>query len=222
VVATTVECNVRVGNRYVDLIRAEKEKFDAKILEDKYGFLHDQAISESSSKTLQLVQLLQGKVEIEESPATETPVVAESPQKDVRKERNEKKNEAKVKTNVISKSFRVNKWLLAATILIVVVNIALYIWMSSGTATETSPQKVERVNLESSSLREFIKDARIANKTFFGVVQANWTSLDKEKQEEVLNQIYSTASTKGFTKAHLLNSTGRTVGYIDASGTQLY
>lgn len=218
VTATTIECNVRVGNRFVDLIQAEKEKSDARFLEDKYGFLHDQAISESSSKTLQLVQLLQDRVEIGEPVLLENPVVIKAPQKAARKERKGKI----VKTEEKPSRFKVNKWLLAATILVVVVNIGLYVWMSMREETEVSQQKVEKVNLENSSLRDFIKDARIANNTFFGIVQANWTNLDKEKQEEILKKIYNTAGEKGFSKVHLLNSNGRTVGYIDSTGIQLY
>ena len=214
VTATAIECNVRIGNRYVDLIQAEKQKVEKEILEDKYGFLHDQAISESSSKTLQLVQLLRQKVE----------VVKTEPQKSevVESVKIKSKISAKVPQAEKKNPFKVNKWLLTATILVVVVNLGLYFWMNSSSATEKNQQAVEKVNLENSALRDFIKEARISNGTFFGIVQPKWSELDKSKREDVLKKVFSTSDEKGFTKAHLLDKDGKAVGYIDAVNTQIY
>lgn len=214
VTATAIECNVRIGNRYVDLIQAEKQKVEKEILEDKYGFLHDQAISESSSKTLQLVQLLRQKAEL---PKTE-------PQKPVAVESVQIKSQISAKVPKVEKKtpLKVNKWLLTATILVVVVNIGLYFWMNSSSAPEKNQQSVEKVNLENSTLRDFVKEARITSGTFYGIVQPNWSELDKSKKEDVLKKIFSTADEKAFSKAHLLDQEGKSVGYIDALKTQVY
>lgn len=210
VTATAIECNVRVGNRYIDLIQAAKENINKEILEDKYGFLHDQAISESSSKTLQLIQLLNKEFEIPEPETEELPetIVVSAPAQTVKKPKIEQKTSA----------YKVNKWLLAATILIVIVNIALYYWMGSEAEIQKTQATVERVNLENSVLRDFIKEARISEGTFFGVVQSNWSELSLEKQEEVLKLTLSTGNGKGFTKVHLLDKNGRTVGFADENG----
>lgn len=217
ITAAAIECNVRVGNRYVDLIQAEKEKFEKNILEDKYGFLHDQAISESSSKTLQLAHLIADRIETDETEIEETQVFeTEAAPKKVRKPAKA------VEQKQVKNHFKVNKWLLAATILIVVVNVGLYVWMSISNKEEPNQQPVERVNLENSTLRDYIREARIGNHIFFGVVNPNWKTLEQEKQEEVLKKIYNTASEKGFNKVHLLNSDGRTVGYMDAKGLEVY
>lgn len=215
VAATAIECNVRVGNRYVDLIQTEKDKFDKNLLEDKYGFLHDQAISESSSRTLQIVQLLQAEKVLVEPQIDDADFVFEN------EKPKEKKTPVATTTEEKKSGLKVNKWLLVATILIVVVNIGLYIWMSSGENVETNQQLVERVDLENSLLRDFVKEARIANGTFFGVVQQNWSSLDQEKKEDILKKIYSTSVEKGFSKAQLLDKDGKMVGYIDGLGVQL-
>ncbi len=66
VAATAIESNVRIGNRYVELLNIEREKGEAEKLENKYGFLHDQVISDATSKTLQLVELLKEKKELVE------------------------------------------------------------------------------------------------------------------------------------------------------------
>ncbi len=66
VTATAIDSNVRIGNRFVELLNAEREKGEAEKMENKYGFLHDHVISDSTSKTLQLVKLLNGKKELTE------------------------------------------------------------------------------------------------------------------------------------------------------------
>lgn len=221
ITATAIECNVRVGNRYVDLIQKEKEKVEVSKLEDKYGFLHDQTISEAASKTLQLVDLLKQRVERRAEPAGEEPqserVEQTKPAKMSAPEKTEKVVEKKGKSK-----FAVNKWLLLATILVVVVNIGLYAWMSYGEQPENVTRNVKKVNLENSSLKDFIREARIANDTFFAIVLANWSTLSQEKQEEVLKKVYATGTEKGFTKVQLLNSDGRTVGFADAEKVQIY
>ena len=61
VAAIGIEANVRVGNRYVELLNKEKEAGSVAALEDKYGLAHDQGISEATGKTLSLIELLNRK-----------------------------------------------------------------------------------------------------------------------------------------------------------------
>lgn len=216
VTATAIECNVRVGNCYVDLIQKEKEKVEKGKLEDKYGFLHDQAISESSSKTLELVYLLRERIEEPEPKAKEAEIVEVI--------KFERKPEVKQKKAEKNKHLKVNKWLLAATILIVAVNIGLYIWMSNADPdlSSSNSQTVQKVNLENSVLKDFIKEGRITNQTFYGLVTPEWSGLSQEKKEDVLKKLYATSSEKGFSRAHLLDKDGKTVGFIDALGARIY
>jgi hypothetical protein len=221
ITATAIECNVRIGNRYVDLIQLEKEKVESEKLQDKYGFLHDQSISEAASKTLQLVDLLKQKSvnvdgdsqEDAESESVEQAKTTPS----ASTEKTEKIEEKKVRSK-----YAVNKWLLLATILVVVVNIGLYVWMSYNTEPENVTQNVKRVNLENSSLKDFIREARISNDTFFAVVQPNWSGLAHDKQEELLKKVFATGVEKGFNKVHLLDSQGKTVGFADAENVTVY
>ena len=214
VTATAIECNVRIGNRYVDLIQREKEKVETEILEDKYGFLHDQAISESSSKTLQLVHLLRERIEESESEVEEIEKVEV-----VKVERTPAVKPKKAEKNEL---FKVNKWLLAATILIVIVNTGLYFWMNGEELPQNSSQSVQKVNLENSVLKDFVKEGRITNQIFYGLVTPEWSNLDQEKKEDVLKKLYATSAEKGFAKVHLLDKDGKTVGFIDAMGAQSY
>jgi hypothetical protein len=221
ITATAIECNVRVGNRYVDLIQLEKEKVESAKLEDKYGFLHDQSISEAASKTLQLVDLLKQNVVQNDETIQEESQIEKAEQSQTSPAAAPEK--AKVSAVKKEKSkYAVNKWLLLATILVVVVNIGLYIWMSSNVEPENTNQNVKKVNLENSSLKEYIREARIANDTFFAIVQQNWSTLNQEKREEVLKKVFATGSEKGFQKVHLLDNQGKTVGFADAENVHAY
>jgi cytoskeletal protein RodZ len=224
VTATAIECNVRVGNRYVELLRIEHEKADSEMLRDKYGFLHDQSISEAASMSLHLVDLLEQKSDEDDEAATprneqtefeitENAKPAETVSKSVKKESKKKKRGL----------FSVNRWLLLATIFVILINAGLYIWSKKYGVEEANVVKnVKSVNLENSMLKDVIKEGRIAKETFFGVVQPSWSGLTKERKEEVLKKVYSAGDDKGFRKVHLLDSRGKTVGYADAEKVDVY
>jgi hypothetical protein len=224
VTSTAIECNVRTGNRYVQLLKLANEKNEAEKLRDKYGFLHDQSISEAASMSLHLVDLLEQRAERDEARLHEEPeieIVEEA--KPVEKSPAAKVEKEPTKTKKGKRSlFAVNKWLLLATILVVVINAALYIWYKYSSPEEGLTKNVKTVNLENSNLKEFIREGRIANDTFFGVVQLTWSNLSEEKRTEVLKKVYSTGTDKGFSKVHLLDSQGRTVGYADAEKVDLF
>ncbi|HEX8247342.1 MAG TPA: hypothetical protein VF599_04090, partial [Pyrinomonadaceae bacterium] len=63
VLASAVESNVLIGNRYIELLEKERQHTSAEAIESQYSFLLDQAISDATSKTLQLVELLKEKSE---------------------------------------------------------------------------------------------------------------------------------------------------------------
>ena len=58
VTAVGIESNIRIGNRYVELLEAEKAKGSVLGIEDRYGFAHDSNISEATGKTFSLIELL--------------------------------------------------------------------------------------------------------------------------------------------------------------------
>ena len=217
ITATAVECNIRVGNRYVDLIEAEREKAIFEQFQDKYGFLHDQAISDAASKTLQLVELLKERTEtieteyeVEKIPSEETSF-GEYVNQFVSKESQRKKKSNKNKV-VGSGFFAVNKYLLAATIAVVLLSCVLYFGVDFFAPDENTSANVKKVNLDNSSLQEYVHSARISTDTFYGITTPAWNGLTNEKKEENISKILSLGNEKGFTKVHLLDHAGKTVG----------
>lgn len=214
ITATAIESNVRIGNRYIELLEIEIKKGEAEKLENKYGFLHDQVISDATSKTLQLVELLKTRDEnykpFEKSGAAKTQLTA--PGKSV-------KTKPKYKQQTW---YSVNKWLLATTILVVVSAAAFFIWANYNLPPEKISQDVKVVNLENSTLKEYVKDARINKESFYAIVLPNWNEFKKEKKEEVLKGILAAGTDKGFKKVYLLDQQGKAVGSASGERVEVY
>jgi hypothetical protein len=227
VTATAIECNVRVGNSYVSLLESEREKMSAANLQDKYGVMHDQALSDSTSKTLQLVELLKENTNRKERAAKAAGNTFEDIAAPVAAKKAEIRTAPKppaAKTDKKAKkgsSFEVNKWLLAATILIIMASGGLYFWANYFGAEPTASTNVKKVNLENSSLKEFIQTARISDDTFYGVTLPSWDAMSLEKKEELLKKIFSFGSDKGYVKVHLVNKEGIAVGYATAEKVEV-
>lgn len=123
VTAAGVESNVRIGNRYVELLETEKQKGNTDILRDRYGFAHDSAISEATAKTYSLIDLLKqrspelnGEESIKRGTQANT-VKVKSPISAETKESNPFKQ---------SGSSKPSKWLIAAAVLAILITAAIY------------------------------------------------------------------------------------------------
>ena len=208
VTATAVECNINIGNRYVELLELEKGKGELEKLENKYGFLHDQVISDAASKSLQLVELLKTKTppppEIVEAKKEVASAAAEAPKPPA--------INASAPANARKSFFGVNKWLLGSAAAALFFSVALMLWSNNLTAPAAMSQDVTKVNIDNSSLKEHIRDARVGNNTFFAVVLPSWNALNPEKKEEILKKIAAIGADRGFKNVHLLSADGKSVG----------
>ncbi len=226
VIATSIESNVRIGNRYVELLTKERETFDRENLEEKYGQLHEQLISETVCKTIQIANVLDGKfaepellkIKQVEAPATENRVEYEKQNLNNRTESESKK----VKTESKGGLFKVNKWLLAVTILVFVGSIGLYLWAEYFNEPPKLSDNVKMVNLENSSLKEYIQTARLSGDMFYGIVEPKWDVLATDKKEEFLRKVILIGGEKGFAKVTLMNNQGRTVGFASPEKLEVY
>ena len=209
--ATAVEANIRIGNRYAELFEKLREKADVQMLEEKYGFLHEQTISDVICKTFVIKGFLNKKEAalVQSPPKKFTPAQTETT-------KTENLN-AEVVTEKKHKQerelFKVNKWLLALTIITILGTLGLYFWVESVSNDADLSSSVKNVNLDNSSLKEHIQTARISGDTFYAIVLPSWDGLSREKQEEFLSKVMLVGGEKGFVRVNLINRQGKTVGF---------
>jgi hypothetical protein len=206
VLASAVESNVLIGNRYIELLEKERRHTSAEAIESQYSFLLDQAISDATSKTLQLVELLKEKTEV---------VVVEPKTLDEPKETlavPEIKVERKKTRQSRVGFFGISQWLATALVSVILLSAALYFYVEYFSTRRAAPS-VQKVNIENSAFKDYLQTARINQETFIGVVNPAWEVINEDKKQEILDKLMNVGREKGFTKVHLLNNQGETVGY---------
>lgn len=214
ITAAAVECNVRIGNRVVDLLRIERETPSSEDLYEKYGMLHDQAVSDATSKTTQLIELLRERSEEIDAEAQEF--------EEERYEAVPQKAPVAIKKKVVkgppnkflANLLAVNKWLLAATIVVVVISGGVFIWSQrfagEGTTAVTTAGVVN-FDLENSTLKEHVKVGRVSNEVFYGITAPSFDILTKEKKEEFVQKVLAAGNGNGYNKVQLSDPQGKVV-----------
>jgi hypothetical protein len=209
VAAAGIETNIRVGNRYVELLNKEKESGSVIALEDKYGISHDQSISEATGKTLSLIELLNQK-KPEPKPVEEKPAPVNTP---------EPEPEKAAEPKPIGKTGgKFNKLIVAAVVLAAIV-FGVYFLTKSEVIEPSAAPGVPKMNLENSLLKEFLQDAYIRDGTLNGVASPAWENLSEEKKREVLKQTLKLGAEKNFKRVQLVDEKGKAVG--SAEGTEI-
>lgn len=218
-IAAAMECNVRIGNRFVDLIHGERESSNVENIEEKYGYSYDTIISNAASKTLLLVDLLKEEKEIEE-PAEE--IVEEVPVKPVRKIVYER---APVTEDSNSKKlftiFGANKWLVLTTILVAAIGIGVYFWSANTETASSGVSMSDRVDMTNSPLKPHLRDVSSSNETLYAVAQPTYESMSESEKEVFLRQAVEFAGTKGLKRVNLMNNKGRTIGFASGDKIQI-
>ncbi|HEX8368748.1 MAG TPA: hypothetical protein VF604_09415 [Pyrinomonadaceae bacterium] len=212
VLASAVESNVLIGNRYVELLEKERQHTSAEAIESQYSFLLDQAISDATSKTLQLVELLKEKTEVV------VPKKLDEPKETLNVP--ETKVEYKKPKQSRVGFFGISQWLVAALVCVILLSASLYFYVEYF-STRRVATSVQKVNIENSAFKDYLQTARINQETFIGVVNPAWEVINEDKKQEILGKLVNVGKEKGFTKVHLLNIQGETVGYASEAETKV-
>jgi hypothetical protein len=209
VVAIAIDCNIRIGNKFVDLIRLEKARTTVENVEKKYGYAYDPIISDAAGRTLQLVDVLKdtpdgGAADSGNDAPAQTRSVF-TPIKETRKE-----------SRFSSDLFRVNKWLLVVTILVVAASSVLFFWANQPSSDSSSTESAKDVDLANTELSEFMRSGRITPQTFHAITLPAWDQLSDDRKKEVLQKARDYASQRGLTNVRLINVRGD----VEALGTK--
>lgn len=211
--ATVVEANIRIGNLYAELFEKLQENADIEALEEKYGLIHEQTISEVVCKTIIIKDFLDKKAAAPVIPPPKNITATVPAAEPVQEEKTAAESAPETKTKQQREFFKVNKWLLALTIVSLLATFGLYYWVEAVGNQADLAGNVKNVNLDNSLLKEYIQTARISGDTFYGIVLPSWDGLTREKQEEFLSKVRVIGNEKGFVRVNLMNKQGKTVGY---------
>ena len=200
IVAAAIDCNIKIGNKFVDLIRLEREQTTPESVEQKYGYEYDQVISEAAGKTLQLVEVLKS---LPDSGVSEVGVKAPAEHKTEKTEGRKSKATPRFSSDL----FRVNKWLLAVTIIVALSSIGMFFWANQAGPDASSTETAKGVDL-SPELREFMRNGRATAETMYAITLPTWNQLPEERKKEVLQKATAYANERGFKNVRLINVRG--------------
>lgn len=210
VTAAAVICNARIGNKFVDLVQKERLRTSPKLTAEKYGTQHDLIASEAAGKTVNLVDVLRSSdIDFD---AIEDPVEITA-------------YEPEFTFGGVAESARswfkfdlyaVNRWMVVLTVLVIIASIGIYVWSEQKVDSNNGVVKADVVNIDDAKLSEYIKAGRSTTETFYGIMQPAWDNLDEKAQLAFLQNTWTFAKNKGFSRVLLLNERGKTLGYADS------
>ena len=117
--------------------------------------------------------------------------------------------------------FAVNKWLLLATILVVLVSGSLYFWADQPTPETSSAESAKDVSFEGSELKEYVRTGRSTSETLYAITLPSWDQLDETKKGEILQQGLEFAAKNGLKNVQFLNMRGRSVAFASPKKLEL-
>lgn len=223
VTAAAIECNVRIGNKYVELIERERRKSDAATVHDRFGEIDDQVVSEAAGRTLELVNLLRERVASEDHVDSEPEAHDEVEVPEVRydhqaEEAAEVESGTAKASGAVARAFEavrsVNRWFLIAAVVMIIASVGVFVWGNYFAEPKVSSTGVKTLSFQGTDLADVVKTAKLSGDTLYVVAQANLDQMSKEKQTEVLQKLYQAGNEKGWVVVNLMNSEGKTVGYI--------
>ncbi|MEQ1921925.1 MAG: hypothetical protein ABL952_05405 [Pyrinomonadaceae bacterium] len=227
VTAAAIDCNIRIGNAYVELIDRERRRQDVAAMHTKFENIDQMAISEATGRSLGLEELLQ---ELSRQVEVEVPHVEESdPSNEI--EYFEEPESAEPAVKVVDKNsflqrlkanaFSVNRWFVAAAVVIIVASVGLYSWANFAVEENVSRAGVAQVEIENTKLQEHLRIAKISGETFYGQLLPSWDVLPKEKRQEFVQLVLKAAQEKGCTQVNLISKDGKSAAYATATKLEI-
>jgi hypothetical protein len=213
VTAAAIESNIRIGNAFVRLIRAERKKLDMTSVESKYDL---QGVSDTTGRTLDLTELVRVR-EIDEKPDERAQIhstVRPTPVKSTTVVHQATETARyPVVASLIESTRKTNRWLAIAGILVFCLTLALYLWADFFVVEKVSTVGVQQVNVDHTSIGEYVQTARISNETYYGLMLPVWDTLPKERRQDVLKKIFEDGKEKGYKQVSLINKEGKQAGF---------
>jgi hypothetical protein len=218
VAAAAIDCNVRIGNRFIELLDEYREKQKA----EKRGSssldpLLEQAVSEATNKTLQVVyeaqrnhEKLEKQRELDRLLNRETLALPEQ------------KIIVAPKTTATSAFLGINKWLLVGGFCAVLCSSGFYLWTEYGGVEAQNVHAAQKIDEKGVPGGEYLNTARVNANILYGVVSDKWNSLSDDAKKKALEQIAGAGKDKGYSQVSLLNTDGKVVAQVNEQGPKVF
>ena len=217
VVAATIDCNTKVGNKFVDLIRLEHERTNMDSVEEKYGYEYDQMISDAAGKTLQLLKILKAEPDSEDQDGVDHSHIGNKVEASATSRRPKEDRGPWISFEL----FAVNKWLLMATSVVVLLSGGLDFWANQPEKETSAAESAKDVGLDGSPLKEYVKTGRATTETFYAITLPSWEGLEEGKKREILQQALEFANKNGQKNVQFVNLRGRSVAFASQKRMEL-
>jgi hypothetical protein len=218
VIAAAVDSNLRVAAHVIDLLDRERERHGAgissRLSEVDFGRLSDAVARTFNASSGDLVD--GDALELRSS----TDAVAEKIRVDSPaggKSRRSKKSETGSRSTI----FGVNRWLLLATILTVVVSLGVYVWADRFADEPAKTEAAKVIDLEKPELKRYLTTSKLSGAMLYAVVTPAFEEMAVDVQREYLKSLYQYGGQKGYSKVTLMNGRGRNIGYADAERLEI-
>lgn len=203
VLAEAIDTNIRIGNRFLRLADEVRYNVNLAKLEEKYGTTLDQLVSDTTGKTVLFSELFDtAELDLEDA----------LPEREFNRRATDKIEEP-VRGRFSFDIAGVNKWLLAATIIVVMISAGIYFWADRYDHESTAAEAAATVELDGSDLAQFLVGARSTEQTLYGMTQPSWDTLSEAEKMDFLKRAAAFADKRGLKRVNLLNKKGRTVAY---------
>ncbi len=191
-VVASIESNINIGNRYADLIDAERIKADIQAINEEYTITDNQ---NARGKSAQLAKVL--------------------------KERtagfSEKGTLSHLRNN--KWAFAILGGIIATVPMFLILRSSGSGENVNPPVSIADSEII--VDLEKSSFKTYIHSARIHNKTLFASITPAWKKLPLREKERILGRIQIAGTDRGYDKVQLTKSDGSSVGFASKNGVNL-
>jgi hypothetical protein len=215
VAAAAIECNVRLGNKYVELIFKERAERPSAKIEEQYGYTYDQAASTATGKTLLLAELLKKRPEEADAPAVEKPEFEQQSFDLPASSAINKKSPAGFRI------FGVSRWLVVVTVIAVLASVGLYFGADRLGGGSENIVVANEIDLTGSDIKTHIRTMRVSHETAYAVTEPSWDAMGEAEQKEFLKKVFGFVESKNVKRLNLLNYKGRTVAYASKDRLEL-
>lgn len=206
VLAAAMNCNVRLGNRFVELVAETRSQADIYALEERYGTDIDEVVSYITGRSVDVEELVGSRLPEDQRPERAREAGADAVTKKASKEK---------QSWNWQHALGFNKWLAAAAVLIIGLSVGVYFWADMMVEESKASIVAQPVDLASSELGAHLRDGRVSKETFYAVTQPSWDAMADEEKKELLKKAVAFAEGKGMNKVNIVNYKGRTVAFSD-------